>query len=80
MSTQEDGPARAAPSPPEVNDTTQDGCAGPAAAGMDDSLPLEAAASPVPPVAAVHLTGWWDVRPRRLQHPLLRRPLLEEAR
>ena len=44
-----------------------------------DPLPLVAlvaAAPPVPPVAAVHLTGWWGLRPRRLQHPLL----LEEAR
>ena len=37
MSTQEDGPASAAPPPPEVIDTTQDGCAGPAAARMDRS-------------------------------------------
>ena len=37
MSTQEGGPASAAPPPREVIDTTQDGCAGPAAAGMDGS-------------------------------------------
>ena len=37
MSTQKDGPASAAPPPREGIDTTQDGCAGPAAAGMDGS-------------------------------------------
>ena len=38
MSRQEDGPAGAAPPPPKVFDTTQDGCAGPALAGMDGSF------------------------------------------
>ena len=36
-----------------------------------DPVPLVAAAPPVLAVAAVHLTGWWDLRPRRVQRRLL---------
>ena len=42
-------------------------------------LALVAAAPLVPLVAAVHLTGWWGLRPCRLQYPLQHRLLLEEA-
>ena len=48
-----------------------------------DPLPLlvalVAAAPPVPPVAAVHPTAL-RLHPRRRQHPLQRRLLLEEGR